>query len=331
MVNISMSKKVSVIVPTYNRAGLLEHTIVSILNQTYQNIELIIVSDGSTDQTKEMVAKYQNSDDRIRFFEIENSGRPAVPRNEGISRATGDYIALCDDDDIWINEKLETQIEYFQQADVIGVASRATLLFEEEISGRPKLHNSDAPSFKDYSFEQIILGNTVINSSFIARRSTFIEMGGFDEQPCFKFIEDWELWLRMSCTGIIRILSRPLVEYRIYSDRRRDFSTVEMNKILLLNKMQRMSHLKNRGLHRNALANVYADIGRALLEENDKDALTFFQKSLHLASDMAVKRKLRTRILMLICLMPCSLKSKIIKFLRRKDLLKIRAAFKGVF
>ena len=101
---------VSVIVSTHNRADLLCETLDSILSQTYENFELIVVDDGSTDNTEEVVKRH--SAGRINYLKIDNWGGPARPRNIGIEKAKGKYIAFCDDDDIWLPKKLEKQINY---------------------------------------------------------------------------------------------------------------------------------------------------------------------------------------------------------------------------
>ena len=105
--------KVSVIVPTYNRAHLLKKTIESILSQTYTDLELIVVSNYSTDNTDDMVKSYK--DDRIKYFKNQNNGIIAVNRNFGIRKSTGEYIAFCDDDDTWLPNKLERQVNFFNK------------------------------------------------------------------------------------------------------------------------------------------------------------------------------------------------------------------------
>jgi glycosyltransferase involved in cell wall biosynthesis len=105
---------ISIIIPTYNRVQFLIETIDSILSQTYSNFELIIVSDGSNDNTKQKVN--QIKDPRIKFIELEkNYGYPAKARNDGIKISKGEYIALCDDDDLWEKNKLENQLEFIKR------------------------------------------------------------------------------------------------------------------------------------------------------------------------------------------------------------------------
>jgi len=109
--------KVSVIIPAYNCGNLIERTILSVCNQTFKDWELIIVDDGSTDKTKEVVLSFQKKDSRIKYFFQNNSGAPAKPKNVGILNATGKYIAFLDHDDEWVPKKLEKQIGVFEKTE----------------------------------------------------------------------------------------------------------------------------------------------------------------------------------------------------------------------
>ncbi|MCR5788249.1 MAG: glycosyltransferase family 2 protein [Lachnospiraceae bacterium] len=105
---------ISVIIPTYNRNKTIHRAIDSVINQTYQDLELIVVDDGSTDDTEQTVASYQKEDFRIRYYRQENKGAAAA-RNTGISLAKGDYIAFQDSDDEWMLNKLEVQMAGMQE------------------------------------------------------------------------------------------------------------------------------------------------------------------------------------------------------------------------
>ncbi|MGB9592367.1 MAG: glycosyltransferase family 2 protein, partial [Candidatus Kryptoniota bacterium] len=103
----------SVIIPTYNRADLLPRAIRSVLAQTFTDFELIVVDDGSIDNTREVVDKFTHLDARVKYIWEPNSGRPAVPKNKGIENASGEYIAFLDHDDEWLPAKLEKQLILF--------------------------------------------------------------------------------------------------------------------------------------------------------------------------------------------------------------------------
>ena len=113
--NITMRKLVSIIMPTYNCGKFIAKTIDSLLAQTYDNWELIIVDDRSKDNTKEIVETYQKDDKRIKYYMLEVNSGAAVARTEAMKLATGSYMAFLDSDDIWLPNKLEKQIEFMDQ------------------------------------------------------------------------------------------------------------------------------------------------------------------------------------------------------------------------
>ena len=106
-----LTPKVSIILPTYNRAYIIEKGINSLLNQTYQDFEIIIVDDGSTDNTEEIIKKLQEKDKRIKYIKLKTNKGAATARNIGIKAARGEYIAFQDSDDEWMHEKLEKQVK----------------------------------------------------------------------------------------------------------------------------------------------------------------------------------------------------------------------------
>ncbi len=107
---------ISVVIPTYNRAKLVPRAIESVLRQTLEDFELLVVDDGSTDNTKEVVEGYARQDKRVTYISQENSGGPARPKNTGIKASKGEYIAILDDDDEWMEDKLLVQFRHFKQS-----------------------------------------------------------------------------------------------------------------------------------------------------------------------------------------------------------------------
>ena len=116
-----MNELVSVVIPTHNRADLLPRAIDSVLNQTYSNFEIIVVSDGSTDNTEEVVKSYSDKDSRIRFIGYSPARGGNIARNTGIEAAKGEYVAFLDDDDEWMPEKLKKQIKVMESNPDIGL------------------------------------------------------------------------------------------------------------------------------------------------------------------------------------------------------------------
>ena len=111
-------EKVSVIIPSYNRANLIERSVRSVLNQTYKNIEVIVIDDGSKDNTEEIVKAI--NDERLRYYKQENGGA-AKARNNGVSLATGEYIAFHDSDDVWREDKLMKQMSFLKENPIYGM------------------------------------------------------------------------------------------------------------------------------------------------------------------------------------------------------------------
>ena len=203
---------VSVIVTTFNRADLLCETLDSILNQTYTNFELILVDDGSTDKTEEVVKKY--TDHRLHYFKTVNWGGPARPRNIGIKKAKGDYIAFCDDDDIWKNNKLEMQLD-------IIINNNAGLCFcnhykidqNGNIIGAGKVKNK----YKNPTFTNFFLsGGYIMNSSVIIKSQCIDDVGYQNESTEMVAIEDSEYWGRILSIYKGCFLPEKLVRYRVH-------------------------------------------------------------------------------------------------------------------
>jgi len=211
-----MSPKVSVIIPTYNRADLLPRAIDSVLNQTYRDLELIIVDDGSTDNTKEIVEKYQKKDERIKYLWEENYGGPARPYNLALKQCQGEYIAFLDSDDVWLPEKLEKQIAIFEEYD--GKINLGLVICEAYVVdldrndiGRltfPYNENLLGPEKFGLFFEKF---GIISLSCVVIKKEVFKNIGYFDEK--FKVSADVDIYSRILKNSPIYFLKEPLVKY----------------------------------------------------------------------------------------------------------------------
>lgn len=188
-------KLISVIIPTYNRGSVIGRTIDSVLNQTYTNIEIIIVDDGSTDNTEKIVNSYK--DNRIDYIKTNNWGGPARPRNIGLKSANGDYVSFLDSDDWWADTKLEESIIYLQNgADLVY----HDLFIIDKLPPRKKYlkklksRQLSAPVFKDL----IMNGNTICTSSVLVKKEIIEKVNGFSEIRSLIAIEDYDAWLRIA-------------------------------------------------------------------------------------------------------------------------------------
>ena len=188
---------VSVIIPTYNREKVIKKSIESVLNQTYTNIEVIIVDDGSTDNTKAVVNSIK--DNRIKYIYQNNQGA-CVARNRGIAEAQGDYIAFQDSDDEWENDKLEKQLKCFN--DDIDFVSCGM-----EKDTRYKIKSVDLNY--DISLENILKYNVMSTQTMIMKRKVCKKVK-FDQT--FKRLQDWDFLLQVYLAGFkIHYLNEHLV------------------------------------------------------------------------------------------------------------------------
>jgi glycosyltransferase involved in cell wall biosynthesis len=192
--------KVSVIIPTYNRASLLRHAIESVLGQTYDDYELIIVDDGSTDNTAEVVAR--NSSDKIIYVHQQNRGRSAA-RNHGIRIATGEYIAFLDSDDMFLSAKLESQVKVLDDNPAIGLVYSHAKNVDENGDFLAYHYEGDF-SGRIYPEMLFIKNNLITTPTVMVRASILSEVGGFDET--LHICEDLDLWRRIArCHEVAQI------------------------------------------------------------------------------------------------------------------------------
>ena len=183
--------KVSVIVPTFNRASLLPRAIDSVLSQSYQDFDLTIVDDGSTDETYNLVKSYL-SNPKIKYIRTDNRGVSAA-RNLGVALTNGEYISFLDSDDEWLRHKLDSQIKFLSQNENIQMvhADECWVRNGKEIN-KKNIHKK----FGGDVFEKCLDLCFISPSVALMRRSLFNEMLGFDES--YIVCEDFDLWLKIS-------------------------------------------------------------------------------------------------------------------------------------
>ncbi|NQT32168.1 MAG: glycosyltransferase [Candidatus Omnitrophica bacterium] len=185
--------EVSVIISTCNRAHLVGRAIKSVLMQTFRNFELIVVDDASEDNTGEVVKSFQ--DERIKYVRHgSNEGAPHA-RNEGIKLAQGEYIAFLDDDDEWMTEKLEKQLNKIKTSpSKVGVIYSGIEVIED---GESDIGIKKCPEYKGDLRNQLLKRSTVGSvSKVLVKRECFDKAGMFDEN--LRSCQDWDMWLRIS-------------------------------------------------------------------------------------------------------------------------------------
>ncbi|MBU1052675.1 MAG: glycosyltransferase [Proteobacteria bacterium] len=248
-------KKVSVIIPAYNKAALTIKTIKSVLGQTYGNIEIIVVDDGSTDDTKN---KLQLFGDKIHYIYKQNGGACSA-RNVGIKQATGEYIALIDCDDIYYPEKIAKSVECLEKKSDYGFVYTGAYLINDDGDVISEHRISDCLA-SGWIASRLILCNFVCNSTVVIRKECFKEVGYFDENI---FIPaDWDMWLRLSEKYKASYIDDKLTGYRLTDSYTASNMETGLNEInYVLNKaLSRNNHLYS-GLIKRCLSTVYFTYG----------------------------------------------------------------------
>lgn len=190
---------VSIILPTHNGARFIERAIASVRSQTYTDWELVVVDDGSTDGTAQIVAKLAEEDARIRVVQNENNLGIQKTLNTGLAQATGEYIARIDDDDAWTDHaKLAAQVAYLDShPDCVLVGTGARVVDEEgRESFRYRFPETDATIRRS-----MLSKNCFAHASVVFRKDVALRAGGYGEGTEVRHVEDHDLWLRLGTLG----------------------------------------------------------------------------------------------------------------------------------
>jgi len=236
MSNNTREPMVSVILPAYNASGYIGEAVRGVLSQTYTNFELIIIDDGSTDNTADIVKSVD--DERIRYIRTENQGN-YFARNRGLKESKGRYIAFLDSDDIWLEDKLKTQISIFLKDNDIGLCCTDYYVFFDE--DKKNVYKDTQHTFSEELMRQkrfieiLLLKNIIITSSVMVKNACFKHLGGFD--TAHQNAMDYEMWLRIA------------MDYKIYYAKERT----------LLKRLHRWNISKNRIKEQKALLYIFND------------------------------------------------------------------------
>ncbi len=220
--------KISILLAVYNDEKYIEESVQSIKNQTYENWELLIGFNGTTDSSKEIVIEFL-SDERIKIFDFQNDKGKAKTLNKLLKYSSGDWIALQDGDDIWLPKKLEIQSEYFDDYDVIGTKCQY-IDKDGNFMGLPDI-KTDHQNILEQSLNGI---NQVINTSAVFKKEKTLEVNGWDET--IDGIEDYDFWLKLMVN-------------------KNQF--ININKILLLHRLHQRSNFNTKTFDLNQLMKKY--------------------------------------------------------------------------
>jgi glycosyltransferase involved in cell wall biosynthesis len=205
--------KISVIIPTYNRSGKLINALNSVLNQTYQQIEIIVVDDNSVDDTELKMKGFCEKVKSIKYIKHHINRGGGAARNTGVSYATGEYIAFLDSDDLWINTKLEEQIKLIISTDISMVFTGFNMIEEltNKIIDKYIVKNLKKP------YEKLLFTNYIgTTSTILIKKQVFEDVGGFNIN--LSSCQDWDLYLKVSKKYKIKGLEKLLVNYYVHQN-----------------------------------------------------------------------------------------------------------------
>ena len=211
---LNLNYKISVIIPTYNRGNIIENSITSVLNQTYKNFEVIIIDDGSTDNTKEIIDKFD--DKRIKYIKIKENLGGSNARNIGIRHATGRYISFQDSDDISYTNKLELQFNNMINKNSNLDFCKIKVIYNNSYYNFVPTEYQEKKIIRGKIFSELIKNGNFISTQSILVRKKFIEKYLFDIN--MPRLQDYELILRMIPNVKISYTKKVLVELHIQKD-----------------------------------------------------------------------------------------------------------------
>lgn len=261
------NEPVSVIIPTYNRATTIERSVRSVVNQTYNNIEIIIVDDGSVDNTEDIIKSI--NDPRVTYYKQENMGCSAA-RNNGVKYAKYDIIAFHDSDDEWMPDKLEKQMGYWDQHpeyDVIYCQYR--YIRPDGLMGIIP-SNNDLTQLEGDIFNYLLYRNTVGAPTVLMKKELFFEVGGFSLE--LMSLEDWELAIRIAENHMFGFVNEPLMN--VYVQENSVSSRIAesfLTKCKIIAKYY--EYLQNNNMLNDIISNLFEDAKRYGILEQAKQML----------------------------------------------------------
>ena len=197
---------VTVLIATHNRPVHVRQALDSVLAQSVPAREIIVVDDGSTDDTPEQLASYGPP---VRVLRQQNAGASAA-RNFGIRNATSTWVAFLDDDDVWLPAKIEKQMALIERDPALGLVYCSDHAVDDQL--RILYTRTAAPQNRGDVFQRLLARNFLFTSCVVARRDLIARAGYMN--PAYRFAEDWDLWLRIAATHTVDFVADPLVLYR---------------------------------------------------------------------------------------------------------------------
>lgn len=207
-----MNPLISVIIITYNRGRYIREAVESVVNQSFKDLELIIIDDCSTDDTESIIAEYAKKDDRVRYFKLPERGGISKARNFALRESVGEYIAVLDSDDVWCdNNKLKKQYEFLNKNSDYVLVGGGVIVIDETGKEIKKYFNLE----KDKDIRgNILYKNQFAHSSVMFRKDVALKVGGYDEN--LNIGEDYDLWLKLGAIGKMHNFQEYFLKYRTH-------------------------------------------------------------------------------------------------------------------
>ena len=253
----------SVVIPTYNCADFLKRALTSVFDQTYQNFEVIVIDNSSTDNTEDIINNFD--DKRLIVTKVNNNGIIAHSRNKGIEIAKGDWIAFLDSDDVWNSDKL------MKVKNAIKQDPKVILICHDEwhiINNNKKNRLRYGPAGNDLYDRLLFMGNCLSTSAVCLRREVALKSGGFSEREDFITVEDYEYWIRLAQEGECYFINEILGEWHTHGKNYSDNVQIHVDSLIAVTKhhLEKWSAVNNnsRKLVNNNISRVYAHAGRIL-------------------------------------------------------------------
>lgn len=259
---------VSVVMPVLNGQKYLRQSLDSVLTQTYHPIEIVVVNDGSTDETAAILASYG---DRVTVIEQDHQG-VAIARNAAMRNAAGKYLAFLDHDDWWRPEKIEKQVAQFEANPRVGLVHTGVDHFDDATGAwvGPLNPLSRPERLSGECYEELLLDNAIYNSSAMIRAAVLEKSGLCDISITGNTIQDYDLWLRIARWSELAYVPEPLLAYRLHGGQglwhRPRMLAAEAR---LLERILAESDLQNRCAMRRRMAVLYESLGTAHFDAGD--------------------------------------------------------------
>jgi glycosyltransferase involved in cell wall biosynthesis len=273
---------VSVVITTYNRAHLIGQTLDSVLAQTYRDFEIIVVDDGSTDETPAVLAGYGES---ILVLRQQNAGQPEA-RKAGIRAAQGDFVAFVDSDDLWLPTKLDKQMARLSESKDLAWIYCDAEVFDSSISKVLYHFGQINPPHRGWVARQLLLRDFIPSPTPVIRRDVFEQIGYLQASDWSRHGEDWDMWLRIAAHHAVEYIPEVLARYRVHSGamtQREDISAVHEDRTGVIERAVAFAPQVYGRMRKQALAALCLHTGRRLaLAGNAREAQAMFRRAMRL-------------------------------------------------